>query len=100
MIRLLVLVAIIAILTQIGCFVPAQSANMCVVDAVFTRVGASDDLASGQSTFMVEMNETSYILNSATEKSLILLDFKAIHRVFHNCTGENPVANRVFSGDN
>ena len=67
-------VAIIAILTQIGCFVPAQSANMCVVDAVFTRVGASDDLASGQSTFMIEMNEVANIVKYATKNSLLILD--------------------------
>lgn len=66
--------AIIAILAQIGSWVPADSAKIGVVDKVFTRVGASDDLTLGQSTFMVEMIETSFILNSATEKSFILLD--------------------------
>ena len=66
--------ALIAILAQIGSWVPADSAKIGVVDKVFTRVGASDDLTLGQSTFMVEMIETSYILNSATEKSFILLD--------------------------
>ncbi len=66
--------ALIAILAQIGSWVPADFAKIGVVDKVFTRVGASDDLTLGQSTFMVEMIETSYILNSATEKSFILLD--------------------------
>ena len=66
--------ALIAILAQIGSWIPADSAKIGIVDKVFTRVGASDDLTLGQSTFMVEMIETSYILNSATEKSLILLD--------------------------
>lgn len=66
--------ALIAILAQIGSFVPADFAKIGVVDKIFTRVGASDDLTLGQSTFMVEMIETAYILNSATNKSLILLD--------------------------
>lgn len=66
--------ALIVILAQIGSWVPADSAKIGVVDKVFTRVGASDDLTLGQSTFMVEMIETSFILNSATEKSFILLD--------------------------
>lgn len=66
--------ALIVILAQIGSWVPADSAKIGVVDKVFTRVGASDDLTLGQSTFMVEMIETSYILNTATEKSFILLD--------------------------
>lgn len=67
-------IAIIVVMAQIGSFVPADSANLCVVDAVFTRVGASDDLASGQSTFMVEMNEVATILKNATANSLIILD--------------------------
>lgn len=66
--------ALIAILAQMGSFVPADSAKIGIVDKIFTRVGASDDLTLGQSTFMVEMVETAFILNSATEKSLILLD--------------------------
>ena len=66
--------AIITILAQIGSFVPASSAHIGVCDRIFTRVGASDDLASGQSTFMVEMNEVANILNNATSKSLLILD--------------------------
>ena len=66
--------ALITLLAQIGSFVPAKSARIGIVDAIFTRVGASDDLAMGQSTFMVEMNEVSSILKNATEKSLIILD--------------------------
>ena len=67
-------VAVSAILCQIGAFVPAVKAHLPVFDQIFTRVGASDDLASGQSTFMVEMNEASLILRQATEKSLVILD--------------------------
>lgn len=66
--------ALIALLAQIGSWVPADYAKIGVVDKIFTRVGASDDLTLGQSTFMVEMIETSYILNAATERSFILLD--------------------------
>ncbi len=66
--------AIIVIMAQIGSFVPARSASVGVVDSVFTRVGASDDLSAGQSTFMVEMNEVAYILKNATAKSLIIFD--------------------------
>ena len=66
--------ALIVIMAQIGSFVPARSARISVCDAIFTRVGASDDLATGQSTFMVEMNEVSTILKNATDKSLIILD--------------------------
>ncbi len=67
-------VAIITLMAQIGCFVPATSAEIGVVDAVFTRVGASDDLASGQSTFMVEMSEVADIIKNATNQSLLILD--------------------------
>ena len=67
-------VALIVIMAQIGSFVPAASARIGIVDKVFTRVGASDDLASGQSTFMLEMNEVSYILRNATRNSLIIYD--------------------------
>jgi DNA mismatch repair protein MutS len=66
--------ALIVIMAQAGSFVPAKSARIGIVDKIFTRVGASDDLASGQSTFMLEMTEVAYILNNATSKSLILYD--------------------------
>ncbi len=66
--------ALIVLMAQLGSFVPAKSANIGIVDRIFTRVGASDDLASGQSTFMVEMNEVANILRNATPKSLLVLD--------------------------
>ena len=67
-------VALICLMAQVGSFVPAREAHLPVHDRIFTRVGASDDLASGQSTFMVEMSETAYILRNATKNSLIILD--------------------------
>ncbi|MEW6993280.1 DNA mismatch repair protein MutS [Colwelliaceae bacterium MEBiC 14330] len=66
--------ALIVLLGHIGCYVPAESATIGLVDRIFTRIGASDDLASGRSTFMVEMTETANILHNATDKSLVLLD--------------------------
>jgi DNA mismatch repair protein MutS len=67
-------IALIAVMAQIGAYVPAESATLGLVDRVFCRVGASDDLSRGQSTFMVEMSETALILNHATDKSLVILD--------------------------
>ncbi|OLS03965.1 DNA mismatch repair protein MutS [Tissierella creatinophila] len=67
-------VAIIILMAQIGCFVPAMEANISIVDRIFTRIGAADNLSKGDSTFMVEMNEVSNIIKNATENSLIILD--------------------------
>lgn len=67
-------VALITLMAQIGAYVPAETAHIGLTDRIFCRVGASDDLARGQSTFMVEMNETSLIINNATERSLVILD--------------------------
>lgn len=67
-------VALIVLMAQIGSYVPARQAEISVVDSIFTRIGASDDLSSGQSTFMVEMNEVAYILSNATKNSLLILD--------------------------
>lgn len=67
-------VALTTLMAHLGSFVPAKAAKIPIVDRIFTRVGASDDLASGQSTFMVEMSETAYILRNATQRSLIILD--------------------------
>ena len=67
-------VALLVLMTQMGSFIPARQASVCPVDKIFTRVGASDDLATGQSTFMVEMNEVAQILRYATKDSLIILD--------------------------
>ena len=62
------------ILAQIGCFVPAEKAKIGIFDKIFTRVGASDNISSGESTFMVEMNETASIVNNLSKRSLIILD--------------------------
>ena len=67
-------VALLTLMTQVGSFIPASSANICPVDRIFTRIGAGDDIVSGQSTFMVEMNEVAQILKYATPRSLIVLD--------------------------
>src|SRR5207342_3672802 len=67
-------VALISLMAQIGSFVPAREATLGLVDRIFARVGASDELSRGQSTFMVEMTETARILNTATARSLVILD--------------------------
>ena len=67
-------VAIIQVLAQIGSFVPAESANLTIIDRLFVRVGATDNLSKGESTFMVEMNETATILNNISDRSLVILD--------------------------
>ena len=65
---------LITLMAQIGCFVPAESASIGLVDKIFTRVGASDNISQGESTFMVEMNEAASILNNLSDRSLILFD--------------------------
>ena len=82
----------LALMAQIGSFVPARACRMGVVDAIFTRVGASDDLAAGQSTFMVEMTEVAEILQYATAKSLVILD--EIGRDFHYGAGDAHAVER------
>jgi DNA mismatch repair protein MutS len=67
-------VALTVLMAQMGSFVPAKKASLCIIDRIFTRVGALDNLSSGQSTFMVEMEETANIVNNATPKSLVILD--------------------------
>ena len=67
-------IALITLLAHTGCFVPAEAASISVVDRIFTRMGSSDDLAGGRSTFMVEMTETANILNNASKNSLVLMD--------------------------
>ena len=66
--------ALIVLMAQAGCFVPAQEASIGIVDRIYTRIGASDNLSQGQSTFFVEMSELAYILNTATSRSLVILD--------------------------
>jgi len=102
-------VALIALMAQIGSFVPAKSANLPICDKIFTRIGASDDLASGKSTFMVEMSEVSNILRNATGKSLVLLDEVgrgtstydglsiAMSVVEHICTSKNMKCRTLFA---
>lgn len=67
-------IALICIMAQIGCFIPASYANLHIVDKILTRIGASDDLITGQSTFVVEMSEVASIINHFTKDSLIILD--------------------------
>ena len=66
-------IAITVIMAQIGCYVPAESAELPIVDKIFTRIGAADDLAGGQSTFMIEMMESQHAITNATSKSLLLI---------------------------
>lgn len=67
-------IAVLILMAQVGSFIPAREASICPVDRIFTRIGASDDILTGQSTFMVEMKEVSYILQHATSRSLLILD--------------------------
>jgi DNA mismatch repair ATPase MutS len=68
------MIALLVVMAQIGCYIPADNADISIHDAVLTRMGASDDIIRGRSTFMVEMSETAEIVRTATEKSLVILD--------------------------
>jgi hypothetical protein len=88
---------VIAVLAQMGAFVPAKEAQIGVVDRLFSRVGAADDLARGRSTFMVEMVETAAILNQATDRSLVILDeigprHRHLRRPLHRLGGDRAPA--------
>lgn len=98
--------ALLTIMAQMGSFIPASSAHIGVADRIFTRVGASDDIARGQSTFMVEMVETANILNNATSKSIVILDeigarYQHIRRTFHRVGGRGvPAGSSVLPRKN